>query len=72
MLSDGLEAVEAACAEALAGGVASSDVVLNVLARRAAPPAAITVTTPRALALHQAPVADCARYDRLRRPHGTL
>jgi len=70
VLSDGLEAVEAACAAALAGGVASSDVVLNLLARRAVPPSAITVLTPRALALRQTPVADCARYDRLRSSHG--
>src|SRR5215467_13540676 len=32
VLSDGLAAVEAACAEALAGGVNSADVVLNILA----------------------------------------
>src|SRR3546814_9962706 len=30
---DGLDAVESAAAEALAGGVASADVVLNILAR---------------------------------------
>src|ERR1700736_951721 len=34
VLTDGLAAVEAACAEALAGGVHSADVVLNILARR--------------------------------------
>ncbi len=72
VLSDGLEAVEAACAEALTAGIASSDVVLNVLARRATPPPAANVLTPRALALGQAPAADCARYDRLRSPHGAL
>jgi hypothetical protein len=70
VLSDGLEAVEAACAAALAGGVASSDVVLNLLTRRAVPPPTITVLTPQALALRQTPVADCARYDRLRSSHG--
>ena len=66
VLSDGLAAVEAACAEALAGGVHSADVVLNILARRrdAGPPA--TIVTPEALSLRHAPVADCARYDRLR------
>ena len=43
---DGLEAVEAACAEALDCGACSADVVLNILARQCqpAPPA----TTPRA------------------------
>ena len=34
VLIDGLAAVEAACVEALAGGVHSADVVLNILARR--------------------------------------
>ena len=34
VLEDGLEAVEAACAEALAEGACSHDVVLNILARR--------------------------------------
>jgi hypothetical protein len=34
VLSDGLTAVEAACAEALAGGLHSADVVLNSLADR--------------------------------------
>ena len=33
VLADGLAAVEAACAEALAGGVCSADVVLNILNR---------------------------------------
>jgi len=35
--ADGLAAVEAACAEALAGGVHSADVVLNILSRRREP-----------------------------------
>jgi hypothetical protein len=34
VLTDGLPAVEAACAEAFANGVHSADVVLNILARR--------------------------------------
>jgi hypothetical protein len=36
-LSDGLVAVEAACAEALDGGTHSTDVILNILARRNEP-----------------------------------
>ena len=36
VLKDGLEAVEAACAEALACGACSADVVLNILPRRLA------------------------------------
>jgi hypothetical protein len=67
VLSDGLAAVEAACAEALAGGVHSADVVLNILARRRDPGPVATILAPEALRLRQAPIADCARYDRLRR-----
>jgi len=70
VLTDGLPAVEAACAEALAGGVNSSDVILNLLARRSVPPPVANVVTPRALTLAQAPLADCARYDHLRSYHG--
>ncbi len=66
VLNDGLITVEAACAEALAGGVFSSDVILNTPARRREVPAPINITTPDALTLHHAPLADCARYDRLR------
>ncbi len=68
VLNDGLQAVEAACQEALREGVHSADVVLNILARQREPATtAITVTTPDALRLRHAPVADCARYDSLRR-----
>jgi len=67
VLSDGLAAVEAACAEALAAGVHSADVVLNILARQRDPAPAAMIATPQALSLRQAPIADCARYDRLRR-----
>ena len=67
VLSDGLAAVEAACAEALREGVHSADVVLNILARRREPAPPITILTPDALRLRHEPAADCARYDRLRR-----
>ena len=67
VLTDGLAAVEAACAEALGDGVHSADVVLNILARRRDPAPAATILTPEALRLHHAPIADCARYDSLRR-----
>jgi transposase len=66
-LSDGLPAVEAACAEALSQGVHSSSVILNILARRKDPGPAVTIATPEALRLKHAPAADCARYDSLRR-----
>jgi len=70
VLTDGLVAVEAACAEALDAGIASADVILNALARRqqATPPPPIT--TPERLTLSIAPLADCARYDRLRATEG--
>jgi transposase len=67
VLSDGLPAVEAACAEALRENVHSADVIVNILARRRAPAAAVTILTPEALRLRHEPAADCARYDSLRR-----
>ena len=67
VLTDGLAAVEAACAEALASGVHSADVILNILARRRDPAPAVTILVPEALRLRQAPIADCALYDSLRK-----
>src|SRR5207237_7044583 len=55
VLTDGLAAVEAACAEALADGVHSADVVLNILSRRRDPDPAITILTPDALRLQHLP-----------------
>jgi transposase len=66
VLSDGLSAVEAACAQALAETVHSADVVLNILARRRDLGPAPPIHTPAALRLRHEPVADCARYDSLR------
>ena len=68
VLSDGLPAVEAACAEALRENVHSADVILNILARSRDAAAPITIMTPDALKLRHEPAADCARYDSLRRP----
>jgi len=67
VLSDGLPAVEAACQEALREGVHSADVVINILARQREPAPAASISTPEALRLQHAPVADCTRYDSLRR-----
>ena len=67
VLTDGLATVDAACAEALEQGVFSASVILNILARRRDPAPALTIVTPDALRLRHAPVADCARYDSLRR-----
>ena len=75
VLEDGLEAVEAACAEALACGACSAivrparvprDVVLNILARQRQPAPPADIPTPEGLQLRHQPVADCRRYDRLR------
>ncbi|MBB4363519.1 transposase [Bradyrhizobium sp. CIR18] len=67
VLTDGLPAVEVACAEALGHGVHSADVVLNILARQREPAPPANIMTPAALTLRHAPIADCARYDNLRR-----
>jgi hypothetical protein len=67
VLADGLPAVEAACAEALAHGVHSADVILNILARQRDPGPPITIVTPAGLTLRHTPVPNCARYDTLRR-----
>lgn len=56
--SDGLPAVEAACHAALHDSVHSAGVILNILARQREPPAPLTIL---------ASVADCTRYDSLRR-----
>ncbi len=72
VLTDGLPAVEAACSEALGAGLCSSDVVLNALSRQRQPLSTPLIVVPKALILRQQPIADCARYDTLRRaPHGT-
>src|SRR3984885_4680508 len=67
VLAHGLSAVEAACAEALAAGIASGDVILTVLARRRQPPTPPSITTPDGLRLRVEPVADCGRYDSIRK-----
>ena len=65
--TDGIDAVEAACADALSQGVHSSSVILNILARRREPPRPEPVAAPDALRLACEPAADCSRYDSLRR-----
>jgi transposase len=67
VFEDGLTTVEAACAEAMSQSVHSADVILNILARRREPPSPPPIHTPEALKLRHMPVADCARYDQLRR-----
>ena len=60
----GLEAVVAACAEALAAGAASRDVVLNTLSRTHDDPEVSDCEIPPHLPeLKDLPLADCSRYD---------
>jgi transposase len=66
VLTDGLPAIEAACAQALSEGVHSADVIINILTRRRDPGPAVSIPIPPALTLQHAPAADCARYDQLR------
>ncbi|MGH8866194.1 MAG: IS21/IS408/IS1162 family transposase, partial [Burkholderiales bacterium] len=66
VLTDGLVAVDAACAESLDAHIASADVVLNALARQKPAVLAAPIQTPERLTLAIPPVADCARYDNLR------
>ena len=54
---DGLEAVEAACAEALDCGACSADGVLNILSRQRQPAPPATIPTPEGLQLRHQPVA---------------
>ena len=67
VLDHGLAAVEAACAEALEAGIANGDVILTVLARRLQPIPVPSITTPNALRLKIEPMADCRRYDSIRK-----
>jgi hypothetical protein len=67
VLDHGLGAVEAACAEALEAGIANGDVILTVLARRRQPVMPPSIITPEALRLKIEPVADCRRYDSIRK-----
>jgi hypothetical protein len=68
VLCAGLNAVKAACQEALEHGVS-----LNILARSRDPAPGTIISIPQALKLAHEPIADCARYDSLRRTnsHGT-
>jgi hypothetical protein len=66
---DGLAAVEAACRETLDHGVFSAPVVINILARRRDPAPSVLLLIPQSMRLVHEPVADCARYDSLRRAH---
>jgi hypothetical protein len=65
VLVDGLDAVEAAAVEALAQGVTSADVILNILARSRSAPVEPNIATPDYLQLSIEPAADAGRDDSL-------
>jgi hypothetical protein len=46
--------------------VTNGAVILNILARQRAPVRALTIVTPDALTLREAPHSDGSRYDKLR------
>lgn len=66
--SDGLPAVEVACAEAPEHGVHLADVILNTRACRRDPPIPALTTT---LTLIHEPVADCHRHGVVPRQHSS-
>jgi hypothetical protein len=69
----GLEVAESACREALDQGTVQSQIILNLIARSVDPPAIRFIIPPEKLQLKQEPVADCGRYDKLRKevPHAS-
>jgi len=64
--SHGLEAVSAACREALAQKAVSQEIILNILHRSQDQADHPRLELPRHLILKHEPLADCGRYDRLR------
>ncbi len=64
----GLDAVARSCADALDDHVVSSEHVINRLHRAAQRPKPPVIQVPEGLVLRDEPRADCARYDRLRKP----
>ncbi len=67
VLQYGLDITQRACKTALDMGMVRSEVVVNLITRELDPPAMDPVNAPEALALQEEPVADCNRYDTLRR-----
>ena len=59
----GLDAVEAACVQAIKEGLRSAAAILNILSRQGASEPPPEIETPEHLKLSVPPIADCARYD---------
>jgi transposase len=63
----GLELAEKACAKALAEGTIRGEIILNIIARDLDPHPVEPATVPTSLILTIEPIADCSRYDYLRK-----
>jgi transposase len=63
----GVNATDKVCRKALSQGIIQSDVILNLLARELEGPPIESVSPPLHLLLKVEPVADCSRYDNLRK-----
>lgn len=63
----GIEVTDKVCRKALSQGIIQSDVILNLLARELDTPEVKPVSTPPHLQLKVEPVADCSKYDHLRK-----
>ncbi|MCP3890940.1 MAG: IS21 family transposase [Desulfobulbaceae bacterium] len=63
----GVKLTNKACLKALSQGVFQSEVILNILARELDGPKIRPVNPPVCLQLKQEPLADCSRYDHLRK-----
>src|SRR6266513_1986897 len=62
VLTDGLLAVDAACAEAIVHGVHSADVVLILISRHRDPALPLTFNAPAALTITHAPILACTPH----------
>ena len=63
----GVDITDKVCRKALRQGIIQSDVILNMLTRELEGRPIEAVTTPAHLRLRIEPVADCSRYDKLRK-----
>ena len=63
----GIELIDKVCLKALSQGIIQSDAILNLLASELDAPEITPVPTPPHLQLTQEPIADCSRYDLLRK-----
>ncbi len=63
----GLEGADSAWRKALSQGTRQGEGILNIIARQGEPEAPETITPTEKLLLREEPLADCGRYDRLRK-----